>query len=175
VIERAAHRLRQGLHALTAFARPLDEAEAAAVLPLPLLGLFRRMRRSEQQHSLRVLRVLQAQGHTHPDLLAAALLHDVGKSRYPLTIFGRVMVVLARAAWPRQAAVWGAGEPRGWRRPFVIAQQHPIWSAEDVAAAGASPLVAALVRRHQEQLDAAARSEEDRLLALLQAADAASD
>lgn len=163
--------MKQGWAALTAFARPVDFGVAAEVLSAQQMALFRQMRRSEQLHALRVLRTLQAQGHHHPDLLTAALLHDVGKSRYPLTLAERMLVVLIRRLLPRLAAPWSAGHPRGWRRAFVIAREHPMWSAEDMLAAGASPLAAALARRHQEHLDGPPRSEEDRLLRLLQAAD----
>ena len=41
--------------------------------------LFRRMPVDAQAHSLRVVKALQADGPTPPDLAAAALLHDVGK------------------------------------------------------------------------------------------------
>ena len=171
MIARIRRRMRQGLAALIAFARPVDFGAAAEVLSAQQMALFQRMRRSEQLHALRVLQILQAQGHHHPDLLTAALLHDVGKSRYPLTLPERTLVVLMRRLLPHLAARWSAGRPRGWRRAFVIAQEHPVWSAEDMLAAGASPLAAALARRHQERLDGPPQSEEDRLLQLLQAAD----
>ncbi len=171
VIARIRHRIRQGLVALTAFAHRVDWEAAAEVLTAEQLALFRRMRRSEQLHSLRVMKTLRTQGHDHPDLLTAALLHDVGKSRYPLTLPERTLVVLVRRLAPRLAARWGAGQPRGWRRAFVIARQHPLWSAEDMLAAGTSPLAAMLARRHQERLDNPPQSEEERLLRLLQAAD----
>lgn len=165
-------RISQGLRALVAFAIPVDDDAARRVLSNPaLFRLFKRMRRSEQLHSLRVVKTLQGQGHDHPDLLAAALLHDSGKSRCRLTIFGRTLAVLGRRLLPSRAARWAQGEPRGWRRPFVIAEQHPVWSAEDMAAAGASPLAVTLARRHQEPPAESPQSEEDHLLALLQAAD----
>lgn len=171
MIARIRHRIRQGLAALTAFARRVDWATAEEVLTAEQMALFRRMRRSEQLHSLWVMKTLRAQGHNHPDLLVAALLHDVGKSRYPLTLPERTLVVLVRRLVPHLATRWGAGRPQGWRRAFVIACQHPLWSAEDMLAAGASPLAAALARRHQERLDRPPRSEEEHLLRLLQAAD----
>jgi hypothetical protein len=164
-------RFRQGLRALAAFARPVDTAAAQAVLSLELMGLFRRMRRSEQQHSLRVMRTLQAQGYSDPALLTAALLHDAGKSRYPFTLVERTLVVLARKALPRQYAAWSRAGPWGWRRMFAIAAQHPVWSAEDMAAAGAPELAVRLARRHQEPPIRNPQSAEDRLLAALQAAD----
>jgi hypothetical protein len=171
---KAIYRISQGLRALFAFAWPPDDSEAARILPPSLLALFRRMRRTDQRHSLSVMRTLVEQGRTDPDLLAAALLHDVGKVRYPITLFGRTLAVLTRALAPKRHAQWGQGEPSGWRRPFVVAHQHSVWSAEMLAEAGAPPMVVALAHRHQTPLDGAPRSEEDRLLMLLQEADDAS-
>jgi hypothetical protein len=164
------YRTRQALRALTAFLRPPDYETVGAVLSPELTALFRRMRRSEQHHSLQVMRTLREAGHDHPDLLTAALLHDVGKSRCPFSFFDRVWVVLAAATVPERAKRWGEGEARGFRRPFVIRAKHPAWSAEDIAAAGGSALACALARRHQDRLETIS-GQEDRLLALLQAAD----
>ncbi len=171
MIRSAWRRILQGLRALTSFARPADTSLAEATLSPELMALFRRMRRSEQQHSLRMALDLRAQGHTHPDLLIAALLHDVGKSRYSFRLFERMLVVLAKKLIPSRYTAWSQGEPRGWRRPFVIAEQHPRWSAEDMAGAGASMLAISLVRRHQEAVEGVPKGKEDRLLALLQAVD----
>lgn len=171
---RAIYRVVQGLRALFAFALPLDSSEAEHILAPPLLALFRRMRRADQWHSLSVMRTLVERGHTDPDLLAAALLHDVGKVRYPYTLVGRTLVVLAKAFAPKRYMRWGQGEPSGWRRPFVVAHQHPAWSAEMLAEAGASSVVVALARRHQTPPDGPLQSEEDRLLILLQEVDGVS-
>jgi putative nucleotidyltransferase with HDIG domain len=171
---KAIYRISQGLRVLFAFALPLDSSEAERLLTPPLLALFRRMRRADQRHSLSVMRTLVEQGHTDPDLLAAALLHDVGKVRHPITLFGRTLAVLARAFAPKRHAQWGQGELSGWRRPFVVAHQHSVWSAEMLAEAGAPPMVVALARRHQTPLDGSPQSEEDRLLMLLQEVDDAS-
>ncbi|GAB4478778.1 MAG: HDIG domain-containing protein [Anaerolineae bacterium] len=170
-LRKAAYRIRQGLHALAAYACPVDYDRVAGVLTPPLMTLFHRMRRSEQQHSLRVMDTLLEAGHDDPDLLTAALLHDCGKSRHRFGLVGRVLVVLARRAAPALLTRWSQGEPRGLRRPFVIAAQHPAWSAEDMAACGASPLAVELARRHQEKLAGPPRDRVEHLLALLQAAD----
>jgi hypothetical protein len=165
-------RIRQGLRALTAFTRPVDYQAVGEVLTPELLALFKRMRVSEQQHCIRVMAALQRQGHTDPDLLTAALLHDVGKSRYPLTLFGRTAAVLITRFAPRLAEQWAGGEARGWRRPLVIAHRHPEWSAEDMAAAGASAGAVSLARRHQSGCKMGEPTgEEDRLLKLLITAD----
>ncbi len=164
-------RLRQGVRALFAWARPVDTALAAKILSPELLRLFQRMRRSEQQHSLNVLRTLQAQGHNDPALLAAALIHDVGKSRVAFHLWDRVLVVLVKAAAPRLARKCGQGTPTGWRRPFAVSQQHPQWGAEMAAAAGADPLLVQLIADHQKHLVGPPQNHVEERLYLLQNAD----
>lgn len=165
------HRLRQGMRAIVAFSHPVDDGAVAEVLTPSLMTLFKRMRRVEQLHSLRVMQTLIAQGHTDPDLLVAALLHDCGKSRYRFTLPERVAIVLARRFAPAAYARWSMGEPDGWRRMFVIAARHPQWSAEDMQSAGASTRAAWLARRHQDSVEGVPTSEENRQLLALQQAD----
>lgn len=164
-------RVRQGLRALSAWARPVHHDLAAEILSPDLLALFHRMRRSEQQHSLNVLLTLRRRGQNHPALLQAALLHDVGKSRVPFHLWDRVVVVLVKAAAPALARRWGEGQSIGWRRPFVVSFQHPAWGAEMAAKVGADPLVVELIASHQVHLDHEPRTQTERLLVALQAAD----
>ncbi|MBL8164963.1 MAG: hypothetical protein JNJ61_23470, partial [Anaerolineae bacterium] len=63
----AAQRLKQGLRALLAFSRPVDWDLAAETLSPDLMTLFRRLKRSEQLHSLNVLRGVLAQGSAPHD------------------------------------------------------------------------------------------------------------
>ncbi len=165
------YRFRQGVRALLAWLRPVDDALARQYLTPPLYELYRRMRRSERQHSLRLLRDLLAAGHTHPDLLTAALLHDVGKSRVRFSLPEKVLVVLVKAGAPRRYRAWSNGPAQGWRLPFAVSEQHPLWGAEMAAAAGASPLTATLIRRHAEALTSPPRDETERLLLALQEVD----
>lgn len=167
----AGHRVAQFLRA--AFARPAagDGALLEQHLPPPLHPAFTRLSRAEQAHAVATLRTLLRQGHTDPDLLAAALLHDLGKSRAPLRLLERVLIVLAQSWLPRRAARWGQGEPCGWRRPFVVAAHHPAWGEALVLEAGGSPRLAEIVRRHHDPLPEDVRTPVDRLLKALQAAD----
>lgn len=166
-------RLRQGVRALFAWARPVDEALAESVLSHspPLLALFHRMRRSEQQHSLNVLRTLQARGYDHPSLMVAALLHDAGKMRASFHLWDRVIVVLAKAIVPDHMRRWGQAAPIGWRRPFAVSIQHPKWSAEMVAQAGTDSLTVDLIAAHTDRLNHEPETLTEKLLAALQAAD----
>jgi hypothetical protein len=146
----AAYRFRQGLRALGSWLRPVDDARAEAYLSPALYALYRKLRRSERQHSLRVLNSLIAAGHSDPDLLAAALLHDVGKTRTHFLLPEKVLVVLVKAASPALYRRWGSGSARGWRRPFAVSVQHPAWGADMVADAGGSALAVEIIRRHAE-------------------------
>jgi len=173
-MRRARYRLGQFLSHL--WPRPLAPAEQAEVQTLlggGLAQLFRRQTVGEQAHSLRVMRTVATGGTEYaarPELLQAALLHDVGKSVAPLTPVDRAVVVLARRWAPSAARRWGAGPAAGLRRPFVTALRHADWGADLCAQAGAPPLTVDLIRRHQTPVTAPA-TPEDEMLALLQAAD----
>ncbi|MBZ0295367.1 MAG: HD domain-containing protein [Anaerolineae bacterium] len=149
----AVQRIRQGVRALLAFAHPVDYDLAADYLSPSLMHCFQQMRRSEQLHSLNVLRDVLAQGPTPDDLAVAALLHDVGKSRYPFPVWQKTMVVLTRAFAPGLFQRLSAGsEHRFWQRPFVVSSQHPRWSADIVRDAGASERAVWLVLHHADSL-----------------------
>ena len=130
----------------------------------------------DRRHGLDVFYTLRSAGQAQPDLLAAALLHDVGKSVHEgrrLWLWQRVLIVLLAALRPGQVeALAAAGaDPRDWRHLFFVHVHHPRQGAELALAAGCSSLTATLIRRHQEPLVTAPTNEADRLLAALQAAD----
>jgi len=167
----ATYRVRQFASALLARVSPDDLREADEVLPPDAQKLLRRMSVSDQRHSLNVMRTLRRQGHTEPDVLAAALLHDVGKSAAWIPPWYRAIIVLTQRFAPGVLAWLTRGEPRGWRRPFVVHRQHTEIGAEWAAQAGCSALTVSLIRRHQEPLRCAPQDEQERLLVALQRAD----
>lgn len=160
---RILYRSRQFWGALSATPDELSLTAANQVLSAPLMNLFLKMQPSEQAHSLRIYMQLHSSGEQNHDLLVAALLHDVGKSLYPLRSWERALVVLVKAFYPPLAKRWGQGQPIGWRRAFVVAENHPAWGADLALQSGASPLVAAIIRRHQERSDARLKGDEESL------------
>lgn len=168
----AAYRIRQGLQAIFAFAQPVELPLAAQYLTPELLSLFSQMRHSEQLHSMNVLRDVLAAGTTSLDLAVAALMHDVGKSRYPLRTWQKTLAVMVRKFAPDLFKRWSKGNPGNiWMCPFVVYVEHPNWSAEMIAAAGASETAIWLVTHHQEPASQWAEHPLASLLRQLQQAD----
>jgi hypothetical protein len=147
------------------------QAEFLHILSPAQGALFQRMQPSEQAHALSVLKHLQDNGEDNPDLLVAAILHDIGKINQPLSTFGRILIVLGNHFFPQAVQRWGKGAPTGWRRPFVVATQHAAWGADLASTTGASPMTVNLIRRHQDSLHCDPGSLEDRLLVALRSAD----
>lgn len=142
-------RIRQTWLAFFAWAYPLDTTLAQHYLSPALFSLFQRMSRSDQQHHIRVLKRLLQRGQDHPDLIIAALLHDVGKTHVRLTMIDRIVTVLIKQFASEHYQHWSQGQPTGWRRACVAAAMHPQWGADMVALAGANPLAIELIHNHQ--------------------------
>ena len=170
MISRLAYRSRQFWNALFGPRKHLT-SELLLYLTSNQQQLFQRMQPSEQAHAFQLLKSLESAGQVQPDLLAAALLHDVGKILYPLSIIDRVLIVLGRQLFPRRVKRWAEGTPKGLRLPFVVAEHHAEWGAKLAAEAGATSLTVELIRRHQEPHLPNPSSQTERLLAALQGAD----
>lgn len=170
MIRRALYRVRQFISALMAPLARADGGEAVALLSPAERALFERMAAPDRRHALAVYRALRERGVQSRDLLVAALLHDVGKAECPPPIWVRVAVVLLERFAPRLLERIGTGEPRGWRRPFVVYRRHAEIGAEWAARAGCSPRIVGLIRHHHA-LFSPSEKEADPLLALLQEAD----
>ena len=76
---RAVYRVSQAWHLLTARVQPEEQPFLDALLPPAGRALFVTMSAGDQRHCLNVCYALQEQSCQDADLLAAALLHDVGK------------------------------------------------------------------------------------------------
>lgn len=170
--QRLWYRVQQFGRALYAPLQPVDVAYAARRLARletdtgALLQLFERMQRVEQHHGIAVCSELERAGYDEPDLLAAALLHDVGKVVLPLRLWERVWVVLIERFAPTRARVWRNAEPKGLQRGLVVRHHHARWGAELVAQSGGTSRMADLIARHHDNT-----AGQDVALAALQAAD----
>ena len=172
IANRLIYRVRQFWEAF--IEKPLsaqDLEPANTLLSAQQMTLFTKLRPNEQSHALRVLDTLSQLGESHPDLLTAALLHDIGKIYHPLRLWERVVIVLGKQFMPQKVEKWGQHNPQGWKRPFVVARHHPDWGAALVQEAGASSSVIQLVREHQNHPVQESDSSHHRLLIALQTAD----
>jgi len=125
------------------------EAWVSTVLGEREHALWRRMSRADRRHAVAVARrVEQALGaEATPPVLAAALLHDVGKVSAGLGTYGRVVATLAGAAAGRtMAGAWTQG--RGFTRRVGLYLRHPEVGADMLAMAGSDPLTVTWAREH---------------------------
>lgn len=161
-----ANRVRQFRDHLRARVAPGERAGAHALLPPGARPLFDAMPIADQRHALDVARRLGAADVRDPDVLIAALLHDVAKGPR-LRLWHRVTVVLLEAVAPDRLKRLGSADPSSWRHPFYLHLHHAELSARAAEAAGAGPRVAAFIRGTASDDDA-------QLAAALRVADAAS-
>jgi len=142
---------------------------AEALLTEPQLELFLNLQPSEQIHALSMYCKLLEQGENQADLLVAAVLHDVGKLRYPMNPIERAIVVLVKALAPGVAQRWGSLPPDGWgglpgwRKAFILSGQHAEWGAQMARQVGVSPLTESLIRKHHDPASLAAEFATDSL------------
>lgn len=146
------YRSKQGLNALFAFRRQVDEALVQDYLSEPEMALFKRLSRSEQLHSIAVLKtLLQNVPDASPDLCKAALLHDIGKSMKALTVFQKTVNVLLRKFTPILHRSLSATEAiRWWNAPMVVSRYHPKWGAELLVELNSSAQLVWLCEHHQD-------------------------
>ena len=172
-----AYRLGQVREQL-GFVAPLtaqDYKEVAVLLPTAAaLSLFRTMSPADQQHSLRVCRKLLARGCKDKDMLAAALLHDVGKAQGRVPFWTRPAIVLGKKLAPQlltrlviypekgnEEPLEGDDRPGRdarparpniphWRLSLCYAWYHADVGADLASAAGLSERAVLYIRTHHQ-------------------------
>jgi hypothetical protein len=159
-LQRLVYRLWQVRQQL-GFVAPLSNEERAEVahwLPGSALPLFETMSAADQQHALRVCRGLQERGYTEKDLLAAALLHDVGKAGGHVPFWTRPVIVIGKLCFPRLLARLAVYPREGmrlphlqsWRIPLGYAWWHADIGANLAASAGLSERAILYIRTHHQ-------------------------
>src|SRR5512140_2101779 len=140
------YRVRQFVRTVSAPRNPPDLGELGALLTAEQQRLFATLAVVDQRHSLAVARALAAQGQTDPDLLRAALMHDIGKSLGRLALWERVAHVLLMHFAPRLVGRIGSAEKDGLGHGLYLLAHQAELGAQTAAQAGFSPEVVALVR-----------------------------
>ena len=150
----------------TAGAKPTDGdiSFARDRLGAPLFDLFETQHPRDMVHGVNTARWLVARGYDNPDLLAAALLHDIGKGDQRR--LDRVAYVVSE--WLNIERVAGSHHSRlRVRRAMARSRDHSEAGAQMLREAGAGGVVIDLTLKHHSEAGG------DAMLALLQAADAA--
>lgn len=148
-VGRPRYRTAQGLRALSSPLLPLDTAArdaALAILPAPAARAFRALPKADQCHALRVYQMLVTSGETDSDLLAAAVLHDIGK--HPIVGITQRTARVLLARWPR-ALMWTAADGRllpRWRSGMARLLNHAALGADLAASWGCTPATVAIIR-----------------------------
>lgn len=183
VVGRVRYRTWQFWRSMRPAPLPSDhEEEVAAILNPNEMELFHRLPLADRHHCYRVMRTIKGTGHSENELLAAAILHDVGKTEAQTTWWDRPLVVLAEAIAPSAAEKWANGSGQGLSRPFKTKANHADWGANLALDAGSMALTVELIRRHHpdpaspigtNQNDSVKSTEEEfeQMLALLRWAD----
>lgn len=102
-----------------------------------LFGLFASQQTTDQRHGYATGRRVLDWGGTDPDLIAAAVLHDVGKRHSRLGAVGRTFATLLIAT----------GIPLPGR--LAAYRDHGALGAQDLEEAGAPEIVVLFARHHQ--------------------------
>jgi len=140
---RPFYRIRQFLRALVA----APPSGAPPELGPGLRELFVAMSPADRSHALRARAGLAGEA-APPDLVVAALLHDVGKSGAPIHLWDRAIFVLAERFFPRWLDRLAGRDGLPFGAGLVALQRHARLGAQWVAAAGGSPRLVDLIRYH---------------------------
>ena len=149
----ALHLIRRFVGSLSPFGpRPADTAWVASTLNREELKLWHRMSKADRRHAVgvarRVERALGAEAER--PVLAAALLHDVGKVASGLGTVGRVLATMVGLGGGRAlAGEWS--KAGGITRRVGLYLRHDEVGADMLALAGSHPLTVTWARQHHQR------------------------
>jgi hypothetical protein len=141
-----------------------DEDWVAGLLGGGELDLWRQMSGADRRHAVAVARRVESvlggsegpmdevvAGSGAGPVMAAALLHDVGKVRSGLGTFGRVAATVLGVAVPGRAKGWP--DRGGFRGRVGLYLRHPEEGAALLSGSGSDPLTVAWALEHHRQPD----------------------
>lgn len=133
-----------------------DAVWAEACLLDGEVALWRQMAKADRRHAAGVAR--EVQHLLGPDVprpvLAAALLHDVGKLDAGLGVYGRVIATISGSAVKRDPVVIKAWtKTTGFTRRVGLYLQHPSLGGDMLELAGSDPLTVTWAREHHLPAD----------------------
>ena len=156
------YRIRQFVRTVRQPQAPPDLGRLAGLLSAEQRALFSSLAVVDQYHCLAVAQALAAQGHEQPDLLRAALVHDIGKARAHISTWERVAHVLLMRCAPTLAGRLGSARAGEGGHGLYVLAHHAALGGDLAAQAGLAPAVVALVRGDGDpQLQAALRDADD--------------
>jgi hypothetical protein len=134
-----------------------DEAWARGLLTEREADLFGRMSNPDRRHAVAVAREvdrsLPAGTERRDTVLAAALLHDIGKTVSGLRSYGRVIATLSGAVVGGRVFAEFWQDSSGFTRKVGLYMRYPILGAEMLEIAQSDPWVIAWAREHHEPED----------------------
>lgn len=148
------YRVRQFYQAFFPQITSKDLLLVHSFLPEAAVPLFKSQSLADQRHALDVAFDLKhipnnQNLNQNRNLIIAALLHDCGKTCYPLKIWQRVYIVLcARLPKNIQEFLLDLDYLRPFSMPLRLASEHPYWGADLAYEAGLNDEVVQLIRRH---------------------------
>ena len=131
-----------------------DRAWVANVLSEDEYRLWSRQYGPDRRHTVDVAREVERRlgDEATPPVLAAALLHDIGKIDADLGTWGRVVATLSvKVAGPDTARLWITST--GFTRKVGLYLHHPEIGADLLEMAGSDPLTIAWAEQHHKPVD----------------------
>ena len=148
---RAFYRIRQFLKSIFVTNSMVDMEFVRTHLTPAQEGLFLRMQAYDRYHSVLFAKTLIDEVYRVPDdLLVAALLHDVGKSRYKINSFTRMVAVLVNKFAPHMMEDASLDNVTFLNKSFLVAKFHAEWSEEMVNMVGVSEVTSSIIASHEE-------------------------
>ncbi|HUX46780.1 MAG TPA: phosphohydrolase [Desulfosporosinus sp.] len=146
------YRVNQFIHVIFPDIDASEITWALDNLPPEACSLFLKQSRSEQRHAVDVAQSLMKEKNSLPlsnfqNLIAAALIHDCGKSMVHIPLWHRIFIVLMRKM-PR--SIWSQLERSHTvlASPLKTASQHAVWGGNLAQRAGLNPVICLLIQEH---------------------------